>query len=325
MKLNTVGEFGLIEMIKKDSINDPVGIEIGIGDDAAAFWPADRRLQLLTADMLVESVHFDLAWISPRQLGYKSLAVNISDIAAMGGTPRHAAVSIALPQTSSVAFVMELYDGMKAIGREFGVNIIGGDTVSSPDKLVINVTLTGDVAADRMIRRSGAKPGDLVLVTGCLGDSAAGLELLQHKVGGSETLVRAHLTPKPQIAAGQAAAALGATAMDDISDGISSEANEIAAASQKGMRIYAADIPLSEDLLQYAASVGRDPLEYALFGGEDYQLLITMPPAAARNFCCSQPGGAKIIGEVIERPGVSLIKSDGSISQLLPQGFNHFR
>ena len=164
MNVESVGEFGLIELIKQNTIVAPDGVELGIGDDAAAFWPSPGKLQLITTDMLVETVHFDLRWISAWQLGYKALAVNISDIAAMGGAPHHAAVSLALPTKSSVEFVLELYEGMKAIGREYGVNIIGGDTVSSPDHIVINVTLTGDVSPQRMIRRSGARAGDKVLV-----------------------------------------------------------------------------------------------------------------------------------------------------------------
>ncbi|MDF2500460.1 MAG: thiamine-monophosphate kinase [Anaerosporomusa subterranea] len=328
MNLKTLGEFGLIDLIKQGTIVEPNGLELGIGDDAAAFWPAPGRLQLLTADMLVETVHFDLKWISPWQLGYKSLAVNISDIAAMGGRPRQAAVSLSLPQTSSVEFVVELYEGMKSIGREYGVNIIGGDTVSSPGPIVINVTLSGDVVPERMIRRSGACPGDLVLVTGCLGDSAAGLAwlLAENPVEQTPHLISAHLTPKPQVSLGQAAAAAGATAMDDVSDGLASEANEIANASQVGIIIYADKIPLSSELQCFASRNGQDCLDYALYGGEDYQLLFTMPPQAAQRFLQLEiAGSCRVIGEVCSERQVTLIANDGSKVAIKPKGYNHFR
>ncbi len=328
MNLKTLGEFGLIDLIKQDTIADPEGIELGIGDDAAAFWPAPGRLQLLTADMMVETVHFDLRWLSPWQLGYKSLAVNISDIAAMGGRPRQAAVSLALPQHSSIEFVTELYTGLKAIGREYGVNIIGGDTVSSPGPVVINVTLTGDVAATGMIRRSGARPGDLVIVTGCLGDSAAGLAWLAagNPAAQAARLTAAHQTPQPQVALGQAAAAAGATAMDDISDGLASETHEIASASQVGIVIYADRIPLSAELQAFACQSGQTGLDFALYGGEDYQLLLTMPPQAAQAFLRSElAGSCRVIGEVCAERQVTLVAGDGSKTAIKPQGYNHFR
>lgn len=327
MNLKSLGEFGLIDLIKQDTIVDSEGIELGIGDDAAAFWPAPGRLQLLTADMMVETVHFDLQWISPWQLGYKSLAVNISDIAAMGGRPRQAAVSLALPQHSTIEFVAELYAGMKSIGREYGVNIIGGDTVSSPGPIVINITLTGDVAATGMIRRSGARPGDLVIVTGCLGDSAAGLAWLAAKNPAVQEarLAAAHQTPKPQVLLGQAAAAAGATAMDDISDGLASEANEIANASQVGIILYADQIPLSKELQSFAVRNGYNGLDFALYGGEDYQLLFTMPPQAARDFLRLEISKTcRVIGEVCLERQVTLITGNGSITAIKPKGYNHF-
>ena len=328
MNINSVGEFGLIDLIKQGTIVDPEGVEIGIGDDAAAFWPAPGRLQLLTADMLVETIHFERKWISPWQLGYKALAVNISDIAAMGGKPRQAAVSLALPRECPVEFVLELYNGMKAIGQEYGVNIIGGDTVSSPDNIIINVALTGDVAKQQLVRRSGAKPGDVVIVTGCLGNSAAGLAwlLAGGQAGRYDGLVSAHVTPKPQVAAGQAAGAAGATAMDDISDGLASEANEIAAASNAGIIIYEEKLPISQELSQFAVEHKRDPLEYVLYGGEDYQLLITLPEVSVRKMIDNgNPFSCTVIGEVVKDRAVVLSAKDGSQRPLEPQGYNHFR
>ena len=171
MQFKQLGEFALIDLIKQDTINNADSVMIGIGDDAAVLKPTDGNLQLVTTDMLVEKVHFDLSTSSAWQLGYKAIAVNLSDIAAMGGVPRQVVIAIALPQHLSVDFLVSLYDGIKEICREFGVNIVGGDTVSSPQGLVINVTALGEVEPDKLQRRSGASVGELVVVTGTLGDS----------------------------------------------------------------------------------------------------------------------------------------------------------
>jgi thiamine-monophosphate kinase len=179
-----------------------------------------------------------------------------------------------------------------------------------------------------MIRRSGACPGDLVLVTGHLGDSAAGLAwlLAGHSVDQAPRLVSAHLTPKPQVLVGQAAAAAGATAMDDMSDGLASEANEIANASQVGLILFADKIPLSSELQRFADKSGRDCLDYALYGGEDYQLLFTMPPKAAQHFLqTAVAGNCSVIGEVCSDRQVILMAADGSKVAIKPKGYNHFR
>jgi thiamin-phosphate kinase len=285
-ELEKLGEFGLIDLIKEDTISEQGSVVLGIGDDAAVLLPTPRQLLLITTDMLVESVHFDLATTTPWQLGYKAIAVNLSDIAAMGGVPRHAVVSVALPPATPSDFVVNLYQGMKEICHEFGVNIVGGDTVSSPNGLVINVAVTGEVEPVNLVRRSGAQAGDIVAVTGCLGNSGAGLDLL--KAGAWEDfdfawpLVTAHLSPRPQVKTGGIVAAAGATSMDDISDGLASEAHEIAKASGVGVRLYAEQIPLAGEVKEAAAKLGKEALDYALYGGEDFQLLFTMEPRKDR-------------------------------------------
>lgn len=329
MHLKEIGEFGLIDLIKQDAIVDPADVVLGIGDDAAAYRPAPGLLQLLTTDMLVENVHFLLDKTTPWQLGYKAVAVNLSDIAAMGGRPRHAVVSLGLPAALPVEFVVSLYQGMKEICREFGVNIIGGDTVASPAGLVINVAVTGEVAPAGLLTRAGARVGDAVVVTGPLGDSAFGLDLLL--AGGWEQfafawpLVTAHLTPRPQVAAGALLAGWGATGADDISDGLASEAHELAKGSGVGIRLYADRIPLSPSLLQAAAHLGRRPLDYALYGGEDFQLVFTISPAdlarAPQDFV-----PLAVVGEVTDAAaGVVLVSADGAVVPLEPRGYNHFR
>lgn len=328
MKLNEVGEFGLIDLIKKDTIVDPANVVAGIGDDAAVYIPGQGCMELLTTDMLVENVHFDLSKTTPWQLGYKAVAVNLSDIAAMGGRPRHAVVSIGLPPQLSVEFVVGLYQGMKEICREFSVNIVGGDTVSSPHGLVINVALVGDVEPSGLLKRSGARVGDVVAVTGTLGNSACGLDLL-FSSGWEDyefawPLVTAHLTPRPQVLVGQKLAGWGATGADDISDGLASEAHELARASELGIRLYAEKIPLSSDLAKAANLLNKRPIDYALFGGEDFQLVFTISHEQFTRLPQSQVPFT-IVGEVINGQGVFLVEESGNSVSLEPKGYNHFR
>ena len=331
MNLKQIGEFGLIDLLKKDTIVDPANVVEGIGDDAAVLLSSPRQLQLITTDMMVEDIHFTTKTTTPWQLGYKSVAVNISDIAAMGGVPRHAVVSIAIPQHIDIEFITGLYGGMKEICREYGVNIVGGDTVSSPGGLVINVALLGEVEPSQLLKRSGAQSGDLVVVTGTLGNSGAGLELLtrgnweEHEF--AWPLVTAHLTPRPQVRAGRALGAAGASSADDVSDGLSSEVNEIASASKIGMRIYEDRIPLSPELRQAAAHLNKPAVDFALYGGEDYQLLCTINPQHYSDSLASEAGmKLTVIGEVTPaEQGVVLIESDGRTRRLEPRGYNHFR
>jgi thiamine-monophosphate kinase len=328
--LKEIGEFGLIDLIKTDTIIHPESVVAGIGDDAAVLLPTPRQLLLLTTDMLVEDIHFDLRTTTSWQLGYKAVAVNLSDIAAMGGIPRHLLVSLAIPQEVTVEFITGLYEGMKEICHEFGVNIVGGDTVASPRGLIINVAVSGEVEPGKLQRRGGAVSGDVLVVTGNLGNSACGLDLLQ--LGDWEEypfawpLVTSHLTPRPLVKTGQMLAALGSSCMDDVSDGLASEANEIAAASRVGLRIYADKIPVSNELRAAAAIIGKKPLEYALYGGEDYQLLFSIAPDKLK-LLTDTDLGVEItpIGEVIESGGVTLVGPDGGVNQLLPQGYNHFK
>lgn len=331
MDLKQVGEFGLISLLIEGSVSDPGSVVVGIGDDTAVLLPTPRHLQLLTTDMLVEGVHFDLQTTTPWQLGYKAVAVSLSDVAAMGGSPKHAVVSLALPKATPIEFVVNLYQGMKEICHAFQVNIVGGDTVSSPHGLVINVAVMGEVEPAHLVRRTGAHPGDLVVVTGTLGNSGAGLALLQRgdweKYEFAWPLVTAHLTPRPQVKAGQTIARLGATSMNDISDGLASELNEIASASGVGVRLVAADVPLADELIQSEAVLGKSPLEYALYGGEDFQLVFTI---GSDKFSALKNADSGInftaVGEVMDsRQGVLLVLEDGSSSVLEPKGYNHFR
>jgi len=331
MQLEQLGEFALIDLIKKDTINTVDSVVIGIGDDAAVLKSTPGRLQLVSTDMLVEKVHFDLSTSSAWQLGYKAIGVNLSDIAAMGGVPNHVVIAIAVPKQLPVEFVVRLYDGMKEICREFGVNIVGGDTVSSPDGLVINVTVLGDVEPDKLQRRSGASVGEFVVVTGTLGDSSCGLDLLMQgdwqNYAFATPLVTRHLVPKPQVMQGAKLATLGSTSMNDISDGLASEISEIAHASNVGVRIYSSLIPLSPELEEAAPIFGKSAVHYALYGGEDYQLLFTIDPEQFKLLAQVDIGARlTVIGEITDQSqGILLVAEDGQTCTLEAQGYNHFR
>lgn len=328
MRLSDVGEFGLIELIKKNTINDRKTVCCGIGDDAAVLSPTRGMLQLATADMLMEDVHFSLDTIPPWQLGYKALAVNISDIAAMGGLPRHALVSIALPEHASVFFVEQFYAGMKDLAAQYAVNIVGGDTISSPCRVVISITVLGETEPDRVIYRRGAQVGDLIVVSGTLGDSAGGLHILRDQLAckEKERLLRAHLRPEPQVRLGRICSRYRVHALNDISDGLASEINEICSASDRGAKIYREKLPVSRELGALAAQTGRKVSEYALYGGEDYQLVFTADPETVRRIMeMNIPNKLTVIGEITApETGVIIIDELGNHEPLLARGYNHF-
>jgi thiamine-monophosphate kinase len=328
MDLKELGEFGLIDRIAADTVYDTTTLLCGIGDDAAVLKPTLGMVQLATADMLVEDIHFTLATITPWQLGYKSLAVNISDIAAMGGIPRHALVSLGLPRHLPVSFVEQLYAGMKQLAAQYHVNIVGGDTVSSPKALVINVTVIGEAEPERVIYRSGARHGDVIAVSGTLGDSAAGLHILMQdmKFPFADTLIKAHVTPQPQVDIGRMCSQYGVHSMNDISDGLASEIYEICNASNVGARIYEGKLPVSQALAAFAAELGKEPAEYALYGGEDYQLVFTAAPQQLADIQLQLTYITfAVVGEITNERGITLVRHDGTEQSILPRGYNHFR
>jgi len=337
MKISEIGEFGLIERISKNTIINPKNIILGIGDDCAAYYTSPDKIVLATCDMLVENIHFTLSTCSPRQLGRKAMTVNISDIAAMGGIPRHALFSLGTASSTSVEFIDQLADGMKEEAKLFEVNIVGGDTVRSPLGLVINITLIGEVETDLIIRRDTANPGDLIMVTGELGGSAAGLALLLGE--GKASLVspgifrevkEAHLSPIPEIEEGRIIAQNKlATAMIDISDGLSSDLTRICEASRVGAKVYASQIPLLPAAESVAKLLKKNPLDFALYGGEDYKLLFTVSPEKveiARNLLYTELKTKVTEVGVIreEQEGIKLKDLQGKVADLQPKGYNHF-
>ncbi|MFS0723877.1 thiamine-phosphate kinase [Paenibacillus sp. 1P07SE] len=334
------------------------GVILGIGDDAAVVEPlpvdgSGGWRQLMAVDTMVETVHFLPSTMTEADIGYKALAANVSDIAAMGGLPRHALVSVSAPPAWGPERVRRMYDGLYACAERYGVAVVGGDTTSAPQHLVISVTLTGAVERDAVITRGGARPGDMMFVTGPLGLSAAGLHYLlaadpargtsADKVppaaddeAAPAALIRAHRRPQPSVQAGRWLAARGTcSSLNDVSDGLASEAWELAEASGVRLVLESERLPRHGSLLSYAAAIGADPLEWILYGGEDYALVGTI--AAADALAAKQELGAQgqpfyIIGRAeaaddgpsvwleTAHPGSAAIRR----KPLQRRGYNHF-
>jgi thiamine-monophosphate kinase len=332
VKLSELGEFGLIDRISKGCVTAPERVIRGIGDDCAvteAAEPGDL-LGLLTTDMLVEQVHFTREVITPEQLGAKALAVNLSDIAAMGGRPLDAVVAVAIPPDVDVSYLDRLYDGLKRAAGRFGVNILGGDTSRSPADLVISVALTGEVERERILYRGGARPKDRIYVTGCLGDAAAGLDAIDtDRVGtgaSAHELARRHLEPEPHLEAGPRIAATGlAHAMIDVSDGLAADLGHICRESGLGCRVERSGLrrSVSAELLQYCRAHQLEPERFVLFGGEDYVLLVAGAPGLERALAGS---GTQVVelGQLTEGDELRLVEDDGRSTPLDPTGWDHF-
>ncbi|OGX33598.1 MAG: thiamine-phosphate kinase [Omnitrophica WOR_2 bacterium RIFCSPLOWO2_02_FULL_50_19] len=297
MKLKKLGETGLIERLAK--------YVKGIGDDCAVIRISKKRYLLITIDMLLEDVDFKLKEATPYQIGWKSLACGLSDIASMGGAAKYAVVSLGLPGKLSVEFVDGLYRGIKALAKRFDVEIVGGDTNASK-KLVIDVAVLGFIQPDRLTLRSGAKPGDIICVTGVLGGSYKS---------------KRHLTFVPRLNEARSLVKnFRITSMIDISDGLSTDLNHIAKESGVGACVYEELIPLSKDAKNVSAALNE---------GEDFELLFTMPLREARRLARKGLGsnGVKItqIGEILDKKiGVKIIRPDGRVKDLKSKGFSHF-
>ncbi len=322
MRLRHLGERAVIERLRRAFGERRSDVLLGIGDDAALV-RGPRRL-LLTTDILVEDEDFILADHPPRLLGRKALNVNLSDIAAMGGRPRHALVGLALPGDIEAAWLQRFSEGLRGAAREAGVALVGGD-LSQASKVMIAVTVTGE--ANRPVRRAGARPGDAIYVSGTLGDAAGGLRLVR-KGGGRgvakpvRPLVEAFLDPAPRLKLGSLLAGRGlASAMIDLSDGLSVDLAHVCEESGVGAEIEAGRIPISEALRRFAL----DPLALALDGGEDFELLFTVRPdreaaveALARRWKLTR------IGRITPGRRVYLADVRGRRKVLRPGGFEHF-
>ncbi|MBJ6799527.1 thiamine-phosphate kinase [Geomonas propionica] len=323
MKLAELGEFGLIDRIKANVAASP-SVLLGIGDDAAALSPTPGQVTLITSDMLLEGVHFDLSFCDPRTLGRKSLSVNLSDVAAMGARPRHFLLGVALPKEIPLEFMDGFMAGMLEQAQRYGATLVGGDTCASKGGLAISVTALGEQRPELVLKRSGAKPGDLICVTGTVGDAAAGLKQLFAGVR-EGFLVSRQLDPTPRVEAGVALAEAGVvTAMIDVSDGVLQDLGHICEMSGVGARLELARLPLSD---AYRAGCGDDLFALALSGGEDYELLFCIPAgkeAEVAALCAKVDLPVSVIGEITAGTGMKLTAPDGSSYTPPRRGFDHF-
>ncbi len=317
MDLKELGEFGLIERIK-EALGGPMpdGV-LGIGDDCAVLPQTGGMETLVSTDMLLEGSHFLRGDIPARLLGWKSAAVNFSDIAAMGGRPVGSFLSLGLPAGLDSDWMDAFLAGYKECSQYCGAPLLGGDTTTSQDGIAINVTVIGQCQRGRSRKRSSAVPGDLICVTGPLGDSAAGLQAILQGVRGSEdakALVERHYRPVPRVSEGQALAATpGVHAMMDISDGVASDLRHILKASGVGAAVRTQDVPLSAELRRVCAQQGWDATSLALTGGEDYELLFTMAPGT------EPPVPYFVIGTITKE---KTLVWEGSSQDFI--GFRHF-
>jgi thiamine-monophosphate kinase len=324
MKLRSLRERELIASIRGEFASPARGLVLGIGDDAAVI-RGRKKLGLLTTDLLIEDVHFIAALNPPRFLGRKSLNVNLSDIAAMGGTPRFALLGLALRKSLDKTWVRDFFAGMKEAARESGVALVGGD-ISSAGKIAVSVTIIGD--ADAFIPRSGARPGDLVFVSGHLGDAASGLRLLRigYRPGQdkrADPLLWAFLDPAPQIALGRALSRRKtASSMIDTSDGLSVDLRHLCEESGTGAAVELGRLPLSPPIRIFE----RYPERLALHGGEDYQLLFTVNPGKARDVQrLARRFPISRIGRMTRGKAVEVVDKSGKKRPLEPKGYEHLK
>ena len=323
-----------------DRVRTPAGrVKLGIGDDAALVDVRNGYELILTTDMSVENVHFTRELHKARAVGHRALARSLSDVAAMGGVPRYALVSLAITEQTSRAWISGFYGGLQALAGRFGVRLIGGDTALVPGAIFIDVLVAGEVPRGKALLRSGAHAGDLILVSGRLGLSALGLRVLKSKRVGHPPLavsakaqarvpvplareaVQAHLYPEPRCALGQFLSSRKlASALIDLSDGLSTDLGRLCSASGAGARLWAARIP--GPALPQAA----DSLQLALDGGEDYQLLFTVPQRTTSRLPSKFRGQPLYpIGEIEAASGVRLVTPEGNVLRLAPGGWDHFR
>jgi thiamine-monophosphate kinase len=342
--LSELGEFGLISRIAAE-VSPVEGVITGIGDDAAvtALTP---DMQLLTStDMLLEGVHFRLDWHDPWRLGRKSLAVSISDLAAMGARPRWALLSIAIPADCPLDFLDQFTHGFLDIASQYGITLIGGDTCKSKSGLILSVTIMGEQLPEHIVMRSGARPDDDIWVSGTLGDAALGLELLQASVpapslqkgeihnnddyeAAQQQVMARLLDPVPRVCAGRALAEAGlVTAMIDISDGLVADFGHITEQSKVGGIIRLEALPISNAFRTATQNRPAFPYHLVLAGGEDYELAFTASPANREKIhhLMNKCGvGALPVGIVTSRPGVTVLWPDGSHYTPEVSGFTHF-
>lgn len=331
-----MGEFGLIARLTENLPKDNESTLCGVGDDAAVLHHPDDVDELVTTDLLLENVHFDLTYVPLKHLGYKSAVVNFSDIYAMNGTPKQITVSLGISSRFSLEHIEELYAGIRLACEQYHVDLVGGDTCASRQGLVISITCIGEARRDRIVYRNGARPTDILCVSGDLGAAYMGLQLLEREkvasagnrdfvpdFAGKEYLVERQLKPEARrdIVEALAAANIKPTAMMDISDGLSSELMHICKDSGVGCRVYEERIPIDYQTALMAEELNMNLTTAALNGGEDYELLFTVPLVDHDRVKAIE--GVRVIGYVTEASeGCALVTRDNQEMRLRAQGWN---
>ena len=334
-----LGEFGIIKLIhsliEQQNVLLSKNVTLGIGDDAAAFRPKAGLETLVTCDSVVEGRHYLARFISPFEVGRRAMALNISDIGAMGGKPTYALVSLGLRPDTPVADIVAIYRGFFEELSPLDACIIGGNVTRTDGPLFVDITLMGEVETDKMMRRSGARPGDSVLVTGYPGQASAGLQLLLKepsisKRGKENPLIKAYILPSHRALEGQAVAGTGlATAMIDTSDGLLGDLGHICEQSRTGVLLDLNKLPISPHLKEAALRLGLDPIQLALGQSDDYELIITCPQTAVEQirWAISQVSNVIVtqIGQITEHAhGFRLLWPDGALEEVRPAGWDHF-
>ncbi len=329
------GEFNLIRRLH-GLLNDYASPElcVDIGDDAAAYRTHGNRVQVVTTDALIEGYHFDLGFYTMEDIGYKAMAVNVSDIAAMNAKPRFATVALAIPGSLLIDQIECLYGGLRICADTHGIQIVGGDTTRSP-VIMLSVTVIGEVEERDLVRRSGGKAGDLLCVTGTVGAAALGLHLLRRETESGPGAIKLaeearshvahrHLRPEPRtdIVEDWKTRGVRPNAMIDISDGLAADVHQLCAASGCGAVVRRPALPVAEEMRIVAQALAADPLTYALGGGDDYELLF----AASANTCRTlDPASYTVIGELTAERGLILLEdADGTVLPLSRAGHDHF-
>jgi thiamine-monophosphate kinase len=335
LTVRQLGELGLISRLRDAASRPPAsGVVVGVGDDTAVLGVTPGASLLATTDLVIEDVHFRRASSSPRDIGWKAMAVNLSDIAAMGGTPRWALVALAVPDSTEVKEVEALYGGMLDAAAPHGVVIVGGDTSASRAGWVLNVTVLGEHTGTPRLR-SMARPGDAVAVTGSLGRSAAGLAVLERGLEGAigtvalGEITAAHCRPTARVAEGAWLGARSAVhALMDCSDGVATDLGHVCRESRVAARIRVDQLPVSPAVREAARAIGADPIEWATGGGEDYELLLTCDPGAARDLADGLRAATgtplAVIGEIVSGPAeIAWIDAAGA-AVAVRAGYEHF-
>jgi len=331
-----LGEAACIDRIRLRLPPAPNWVTTGIGDDAAVVEPARGTLDVVTTDTLVEGVHFECTFVSSVDLGHKTLAVNLSDLAAMGATPRIAVLSLVLPPTMAAVDLDALVNGVLTLADRYGVVLVGGNISRSSGPLVLGMTAIGAVRRRRVLTRSGGRPGDQLWVTGALGAGAAGLAcLLRHPTTGTPDgdpelvgCVTRYRRPEPRVRIGTLLGrSRAASAAVDLSDGLADGLRQLARSSGVGAIVNAADVPVDTAARRWFEQHGHDPLAAAIAGGDDYELLVAVPRANRRRFqaitCLTRGVQMTRIGELTKAPDV-VVRTDAG-DQPLPVGYEHFR